>query len=255
MPLNSANGSPVVSFQDVSFSYGNVRVLDNVSLQIEPGDFLAIVGPNGGGKTTLIKLTLGLERPQHGTVALFGQDVQQFEGWWQIGYVPQSASAFSVRFPATVGEVVSLGGYKKFDPLAIFRRGLSLEVQEALHTVGMWDLRGRLIGELSLGQLQRVLIARALVRKPRLLILDEPTSGVDVVGQEQLYSLLRQINQERGVTVVLISHDVGVVLHEAKKVACINRTLMFHGHARDVTDADLSRAYGFEVDLVIHRHD
>lgn len=254
MPVDSGSNAVVV-FEDVTFSYGPTVALEHISFTIERGDFVAIVGPNGGGKTTLVKLTLGLERTQVGRVLLFGQDVQHFQDWRRIGYVPQAASAFSVRFPATVSEVAAFGEYRGFDPLAIFRRGFSPAVREALETAGMWEYRSRLVSELSVGQQQRVLIARALVRRPELLVLDEPTSGVDMAGQEQFYSLLRRINQAQGVTVVLVSHDVGVVLHEAKKVACINRTLVFHGQSKDVTNADLSHLYGFAVDLVIHRHE
>lgn len=244
----------LVAFEDVTFSYGPTTAVEHVSFTVEPGDFVALIGPNGSGKTTLLKLALGLERPQQGRVLLFGQEIDQFKEWHRIGYVPQQASAFKVRFPATVGEVVSYGEYRGFDPLAIFRTGISPAVERALHTVDMWEYRQRLVSELSTGQQQRLLIARALVHQPALLMLDEPTAGVDVAGQDQFYTLLRQLCRDLGTTVLLVSHDVGVVLHEATKVVCINRTLVFHGSAQEVTDADLSRLYGFSVDLIIHRH-
>ena len=172
--------------------------------------------PTAAGKTTLVKLILGLERPAKGRVLLFGHEAQDFKQWRDIGYVPQSTSAFQVRFPATVGEVVSYGKYRGLDPLAFFRRGLSPDIKRALETVNMWTYRNRLINDLSTGQQQRVLVARALVRWPKLLILDEPIAGVDIGGQEQFYSLLREIrHQDIGVTVILVSHDVGVVLHES----------------------------------------
>jgi zinc transport system ATP-binding protein len=255
MSIRMNDQHPVVAFEDVTFSYGPTTAVEGVSFSVERGDFAALIGPNGSGKTTLLKLALGLERPQRGRVLLFGQDIERFKEWHRIGYVPQQASAFKVRFPATVGEVVSYGEYRGFDPLAIFRTGISPAVEQALHTVDMWDYRHRLISELSTGQQQRLLIARALVHQPSLLMLDEPTSGVDVAGQDRFYELLRRLCRDQGTTVLLVSHDVGVVLHEATKVICINRSLVFHGSTQEVTDADLSRLYGFSVDLIIHRHE
>ncbi len=253
MSVDEHAPNPLLAFEDTTFSYGPTVAVEHVSFTVDRGDFMAIIGPNGSGKTTLLKLALGLEHPHQGRVLLFGQEVQHFKEWHRIGYVPQQASAFKVRFPATVGEVVSYGEYRGFDPLALFRRGLSPAVQRVLHTVDMWQHRRRLVSELSVGQQQRLLIARALVRQPELLILDEPIAGVDVVGQEQFYSLLRQLSRDQGTTILLVSHDVGVVIHEANKVACVNRTLVFHGDAQDVTDAALSRLYGFPVDLITHR--
>ncbi len=255
MSIAPNGDTPVITFDSVSFSYGATLAVEQVSFSVQRGDFVALIGPNGSGKTTLVKLALGLVRPQQGRVLLFGQEVQHFRQWWRLGYVPQSASAFKVRFPATVGEVVSYGQYRGMDPLALFRRDLSGAVEQALRTVEMWELRDRLINELSGGQQQRVLLARALVHRPEVLILDEPTSGLDMAGQEQFYSLLRRLRQEQRVTVVLVSHDIGVVLHEATKVACINRRLLFHGPAQEVTDRDLARLYGHAVDVVIHRHE
>lgn len=259
MRLNKGNGAqpqaPALAFDHVTFAYGETPAVHDVSFDVARGDFVALVGPNGGGKTTLVRLALGLERAQRGSVLLFGKDVREFGEWRRVGYVPQSATAFTVRFPATVSEVVAYGEYRGFDPMAFFRRGTSNGVADALRTVEMWDLRARLISELSVGQRQRVLIARALVRGPDLLFLDEPTSGVDVAGQGQFYALLRQLNHNTGVTIVLVSHDVGVVLHEATKIACINRELQCYCGTNEVTDKDLTRLYGFSADLIIHRHE
>ena len=245
---------PALAFEDVGFSYGLTRAVEGVSFSINRGEFVALVGPNGGGKTTLVKLAVGLERPQKGNVTVFGEDAGKFGDWWRIGYVPQTASAFSVQFPASVSEVVSYGEYRGFSPLAFFKWGVSTAVRDALEVVGMWRYRHRLISELSLGQKQLVLIARALVHRPDLMVLDEPAAGLDVTHQERFYNLLQEMRRERNVTVLLVSHDVGVVLHEATTIACINQALVFHGKPDELTDEALSQVYGFPVDLVIHRH-
>jgi zinc transport system ATP-binding protein len=255
MPVTSGENEPALSFDRVSFSYGLTTAVDDVTFSVERGEFVAMVGPNGGGKSTLVKLAVALEQPKKGWVKIFGQDSRRFESWWRIGYVPQTASAFSVRFPASVAEVVSYGEYGGFNPLAFFHRGISPGVREALETVGLWDHRRRQVSELSVGQKQLVLIARALVHRPDLLILDEPTAGLDVTHQERFYHLLQEMRREMGVTILLVSHDVGVVLHEATRIACINQALVFHGRPEEVTDEALSQVYGFPVDLVIHRHD
>ncbi|MBM3946330.1 MAG: metal ABC transporter ATP-binding protein, partial [SAR202 cluster bacterium] len=220
--MNNSKNGPALAFDGVSFSYGLTPAVERVTFSIDRGEFVALIGPNGSGKTTLIKLALGLERPQQGRVLLFGQPLDRFSGWRCVGYVPQSVEAFSVRFPATVGEVVSHGSYRGFDPLAIFRSRLPASAERVMAQTGISHLRNRLVRELSGGQQRRVLMARALVSGAELLILDEPTTGLDQPGQEQLYDLLRHLRAESGVTIVLVTHDLGVVLHEASRVACIN---------------------------------
>ncbi len=247
------SAAPLV-FEGVTFAYGATLAVEDISLTIEKGDAVALIGPNGSGKTTLVRLAMGLERPQKGSVRLFGMDVHRFSDWRRVGYVPQSASAFAVRFPATVSDVVALGEYRGFQPSALLRRGVTPSTEEALRTVGLWNYRRRLISELSGGQQQRVLIGRALVHNPDLLVLDEPTTGVDKPGQEEFHALLRQLRQTRAVTTLLVSHDIGVVFHEATKVACINCRLQFFAHPDDITDMDLTKAYGHSADVVVHRH-
>ncbi len=256
MPISITNHLPesLVTFEHVTFGYNGTHAVEDVTFSVERGDFVALIGPNGSGKTTLIKLAMGLEKAQSGRVLLFGQDVRRFNSWRRMGYVPQFASAFRMRFPATVADMVRLGEYKGVDPTAIFRRGISPAAENALRLVGMWDLRHRLISELSGGQQQRVLIGRAMVHEPELLIMDEPTAGVDQAGQEQFYSLIRQLREMRKVTVILVSHDIGVVLHEAGKVACMNGRLQSYTNVSELTDKDLNMLYGHNVDMVVHRH-
>ncbi|MBF8299628.1 MAG: transporter ATP-binding protein [Dehalococcoidia bacterium] len=233
----------VLAFEDVTFGYGATPAVQDITLSVRRGEYVALIGPNGSGKTTLVRLALGLERPQQGRVRLFGVAPERFRGWQRVGYVPQR-----------VADVVAQGEYRRSGPGAIFRRGVSQGVKGALEIVGMADYQQRLISDLSVGQQRRVLIARAIVHKPDLLILDEPTSSVDRWGQEEFYSLLRRLREEQGVTILLASHDVGVVLHEASKVACVNGRLERYIAPSELTDADLSDLFGHGVDLIIHRH-
>jgi zinc transport system ATP-binding protein len=246
---------PLVELDRVSFRYGAVPVLDAVSLTVEPGDFLGIIGPNGSGKTTLVRVMLGLAFPDAGTVRLFGASPAAFRGWERIGYVPQRAT-LDPALPATVQEVVATGLVSRLAPFRRAGAAGRARVREVLGLVGMEAHAGQRIGALSSGQQQRVLIARALVTNPELLILDEPTGGVDPEAQTSFYGLLRHLNRERSVTLILVSHDIGVVTKEVTKLACLNRRLVFHGRPRDfLSDAALTALYGPAMGVVAHEHD
>ncbi|MBI4340166.1 MAG: metal ABC transporter ATP-binding protein [Chloroflexi bacterium] len=251
-PPGNGGQHPVLEFQGVWFSYALEPVLQDITLSVNRGDFVAILGPNGSGKTSLLRLALGLERATRGRVLLFGQPPDRLRTWKSVGYVPQIAEGIQERFPATVEEVVAQGLYQGLDPLAFFRRSHKAEVLEALESVGLTPLAGRRISALSVGQQQRALIARALVRQAELLVLDEPVAGVDTAGQEQFYSLLHRLNQEQGITVVLVSHDIGAMLREATTCACLNRTLVFHGPTHSLTSNELSQLYGLPVEVLLH---
>ncbi|MDP6823967.1 MAG: metal ABC transporter ATP-binding protein [Dehalococcoidia bacterium] len=255
---SDANGAfsdrpAVCEFTDTWYSYGGGEpAVEDVSFRVRKGDFAAILGPNGSGKTTLLRLALGLLKPARGSVELFGEASSRFRDWSRVGYVPQRVEGLGIRFPATVEEIVEQGRYRGFDPLAIFRRHGQKEVLDALEVAGISHLRSRPIESLSVGQRQRALIARAIVGRPELLFLDEPVSGVDAVGRDRFHELISSLNREHGMTVFLISHDIGAVMQGATVCACINRTVVFHGAPHHLTGEHLSELYGFPVDVLLH---
>ena len=245
----------LVSVENVSFAYADYAVLSEVSLGIREGEFLAVLGPNGSGKTTLLKLILGLLRPDAGRILLMGKPAA--ESWERsfLGYVPQKATHIDPFFPASVREVVGLGLVpgRPWDIAA--RKREEAAIREALSLVGMEGHLRRRIGGLSGGQQQRVLIARALVHRPHLLLLDEPTAGVDPETVGHFYDMLGGLNRERGIAVALVTHDIGIVDRNVNKVACLNRTLVYHGSHEEFCRSQAFRdllAGGHH--LVSHRH-
>ena len=228
-----SDGKALISVEDVSFSYGSTIVLEKISLQIYEGDFLAILGPNGSGKTTLVKIILGLFRPGSGRVYLMGKPQSEFTEWHRIGYVPQKAAHIDPFFPASAWEVVAMAYFSHRGRLRLTRRESQSAISLALRQVGLEDAAERPIGSLSGGQQQRVFIARALVTGSRALILDEPTTGVDSQTQELFYDMLHELNRSRGITIVLITHDIGIVNRHITKVACLNQQLAYHGSHED----------------------
>jgi zinc transport system ATP-binding protein len=244
-----------ISVKDVEYSYGSIRVLSDITFEIKQGDFLAILGPNGSGKTTLLKLVFGLLPLSKGEIALFGHTLKTFTQWRNIGYVPQNATHIDIFFPASVKEVVGMGllSGKNF-PRFISRKDDAL-IDQALEKVDMKGFKNRRIGELSGGQQQRVFIARAVVNQPEILILDEPTAGVDAVTQTHFYDMLNSLNKLHGITIVLITHDIGVVTKYVTKVACLNQTLAFHGtHEEFCHSAEVEKFLKGEQHLISHRH-
>lgn len=246
--------SALVTIEHVGFRYDGIPVLEDVNLTVEAGDFLGLIGPNGSGKTTLLKIILGLLTPTAGQARLFGASPTDFREWHRVGYVPQRAM-LDPALPVTVQEVVATG---LVPTLGLFGRSGAqgrTRVREALGLVGMESHAGTRIGALSAGQQQRVLIARALVLEPELLLLDEPTGGVDPEAQGAFHALLRDLNRDRRVTLILVSHDIGVVTREVTRLACLNRRLVFHGPPGDfLSDAALSALYGHSVGVVAHDH-
>ena len=250
--LQSPAPEPIVDVEHVSFAYRDEPVLEDVTLTVRRGMFLGLVGPNGSGKTTLLRLILGLERPQAGRVRLFGEEVHRFRQWHRVGYVPQRVGAHLRGFPATVAEVVLTGRTARRGLLRRLGPEDRAKAYQALALVGLESLAGRPIGQLSGGQQQRVFIARALAGEPELLILDEPTVGVDAGSQAQFYAMLRQLRQELGLTVILVSHDIGAITEEVSHLACLHRRLFFHGPPDQFRGFDA--LYGHPVTLVRHGH-
>jgi zinc transport system ATP-binding protein len=235
-----------IEFDDVSFRYDGPMILENVNLVIEQGEFLGVVGPNGGGKTTLLKLVLGLLVPTQGSVRVMGQTPS--EARRIVGYVPQFAG-FRRDFPISVEETVlfgrlglapTFGGYSKADREAARRAMVETEVLE---------FRKRPLGTLSGGELQRVLIARALATDPTILLLDEPTANIDLRVEKDIFDLLKQINARA--TIVVVSHDIGFVSRYVERVACLNRTLICHTMS-EITGEVIEELYGRPVRMVRH---
>jgi len=240
----------VVEIDGLSYSYSGSLVLNNISFSISEGDLLGMIGPNGAGKTTLFSCMLGLLGGYTGTIKIFGQDIKKDSKVFKsIGYIPQR-KMIERNFPATVEEVVSLG---------ISGRITAEKIASALDTVGLLEQKEQRIGELSGGQQQRVLIAKAIVNDPKLLILDEPATGIDLETQNKFYTLLKKLNQEKKITIIWASHDLDAVNRLASSVACINRSMFFHGRAQDFfSDPDKVKAYSessMQAHMHLHDHD
>lgn len=240
--------APAIELRGVSFAYGEIPVLEDVDLVVEARDYLALLGPNGGGKTTLLRLVLGLLRPSRGCVRVLGEAPERARG--RVGYVPQRVR-FDLDFPIRVIDVVRMGRLRRSRMLRPLAAGDRAAADHALATVEISDLAERPIGALSGGQLQRVLIARALALEPQLLLLDEPTASLDERMGTGVWELLAALSQS--MTVVVISHDVGAISRHVRSVACLNRRL--HAHpTRELTPEILEATYGCPVDLIAHGH-
>jgi len=240
----------LLNIDNVSCRYGGMEVLRDISLRVQAGDYVGIVGPNGSGKSTLVKTILGLVAPACGSVSLFGENQEEFNGWHRVGYLPQKLRFFNPNFPGTVEEIVRLG------LLAAKDAGGAGAVDRALETMGIVDLKKRLIGDLSGGQQQRVLLARAMVNRPELLILDEPTSALDPETREHFYALLESVNRTSGTTVLLVTHDTWSIGKYANRFVYVDKKIVFDGSFEDFCLSDEMTAFFGEhaQHLICHRH-
>lgn len=246
----------IIEINNISFAYENgEKILEDVSLDIHRGDYIGLVGSNGGGKTTLIKIIIGLLKIQGGSVKIFDKDISAFNDWHKIGYVPQKIVNFDKNFPATVFEVVMMGRYTKRKFGQRMTKEDSDAVRVALDEVEMWDYKDKLIGDLSGGQMQRVFIARALVNNPEIIFLDEPTIGVDEKTQKSFYELLQKLNKELCITLVIVSHDIEKITQEVMHMVCVNKTLTCHITPQDfLKDSQSINLYGQDVKIITHHN-
>lgn len=235
----------VAEIEHLTVKYPDVKALDDVSFTVKKGDFLGIIGPNGAGKSTLFASMLGLNTKYDGTIRFFGKDIRKSKDYLkEIGYVPQKP-VFEKNFPATVNDVVRMG---------LRQESNADKIDEILQQLWIHELSKKRIGELSGGQQQRVFIAKALVNNPKLLILDEPVTGIDQQSIELFYSILRELNAKQKITIIWSSHDLDAVNQLANHVACLNRTLFFHGESDDFFENDeLVKKYS-EASMQEHMH-
>ena len=240
--------SAVIQLEHVSFAYDRFLVLDDISINVEKGEFIGIVGPNAGGKSTLLKLILGLLKPQSGKVRVLSKKPRQQRK--RIGYVPQHP-AFARDFPITVEQVVLMGRLGLGPSLGRYNKADYLAVEQALSEVEAANLAQRQIGALSGGQLQRVLLARALVSQPEILILDEPTANIDMRLENDIFDQLKHLNER--MTILVVSHDIAFISRYVNRVACLNGTLICH-HTDRIDGQMIQDLYGDNVRMVAHHH-
>jgi zinc transport system ATP-binding protein len=241
----------IIKVEHLSFSFGGNEAIWNVSFGVQRGDFVALVGHNGSGKTTLVKLLLGILSATKGKISLFGEDMQNFSAWEKIGYLPQNIRIFNPLFPATVEEVVALG-------LVAHKRVMQREekIEEALKLLRLKNIRTKMIGELSGGQIQRMLLARAVVNQPELLILDEPVSALDAGTREEFFSYLSEFNKQRQMTIVMITHDIGSMGEYANKLLLLDKKILFYDCFRKFCQSkEMTSQFGPEYQHIIcHQH-
>lgn len=251
MPVN------VLSSEGLHFQYNGIEVLTDISFEIQVGDYVGIVGPNGSGKTTLIKLILGFFKPSKGQIRLFNHNPADFKDWQKVGYLPQKANTFNPHFPATVKEIVSLGLLsKKGFPKRIGKTD-EKTIDNAMSLLDITNIKKKLIGELSGGQQQRVLIAKAMVSKPELLILDEPTTALDPEGREKFLDTLKELNEREKLTIIMITHDTGTIGKYASRLLYLDKEIIFFGGFDDFCSSrEMSNYFGeYSQHLICHRHD
>lgn len=248
---------PIFDVKNLSFVVKEQTILSNISLEIFPSEYIAIIGPNGGGKTTLVRMLLGLEKPTNGEVKIYGKKLSQFKEWYKIGYVPQRASLVDGSFPATVLDIVNMGRTSQRGLFSTLSKSDRTFVYDAMQKMDILDLADKMVGTLSGGQRQRVMIARALASNPKILILDEPNTGVDAASQKNFYALLRELNKKDGITIVFITHDIGVIADDIARLFTINqKAIICNNPKQTLSCEEMSSLYGIDAHLLHnHRHE
>jgi len=246
----------IIETKNLSDSYGQTEALTNVSFTVEKGDFVGLAGPNGAGKTTLIKTILGLLPTSKGEIKLFGKTKEKFNDWGKIGYLPQKLSTINTLFPATVDEVVTLGLLSQKKIPRIINANDQKRASETLRELGIFDLKKRMLSELSGGQQQKVLLARALVSNPEILIFDEPSTALDPESRESFFQLIQKLNKKNGTAVILITHDTGYIGQYANKLLYIDKSLVYFGKFSDFCQDEKMNAYfgKYEQHIICHQH-
>jgi zinc transport system ATP-binding protein len=243
----------IIEVKNLNYVVNGISILKNINFHINDGDYTAVVGPNGGGKTTLINSLLGLKKGWSGEIKLFNKKLEDFKEWQKIGYVPQRVIEFDKKFPITVFETVKLGRIYNFKK---FWRNHTADIKiinNIIESLGISDLKNRLIGELSGGQKQRVMIARALASEPKLLLLDEPNTGIDNETQQEFYNILKTLNKENKITIIFITHDIGVIEDSINSIISINKEILKSDQPRTIFNCQVMReVYGIESHL--HHH-
>jgi zinc transport system ATP-binding protein len=248
--------TPVLEVSDLHVARANSTVIEDANFTIHRGDYVGIVGPNGGGKTTLLLAILNIIPRTKGTIRLFGQDIETFSHWEKVAYVPQHAVNFDTHFPLNVRELVALGRVNRSNLGRTLKRKDWESVDDVLGFMGISDIANRRIGQLSGGQKQRVFVAKALVRKPEIILLDEPIVGVDAETQEKFYKKLSDLNVKKGITIMLATHDLAVVFCRMSKVMCMNRWVNVAEINEGLKPEEiLSKAYGEHFHFVFHKHE
>jgi len=248
--------SPILEVKNLDVVRSGSLVIQDASFAINSGDYVGLVGPNGGGKTTLILSILNFLPRIRGIVRLFGQDIDRFSSWEKIAYISQSATSFDNQFPLTVRELVALGCIRRGNIGRRFKREDWEAVDESIGFMGLTDVADKRIGQLSGGQKQRIFVAKALARKPEMILLDEPVVGVDSATQEKFYKKLSDLNSRKGTTILIATHDLTSVFCRMSKVICVNRQVNM---SRITEDLDpnllLRKTYGEHFHFVFHRHE
>ena len=245
---------PIFDVKHLSFRVKSQTILSDISFEIFAGQYIAIIGPNGGGKTTLVRMLLGLENPSSGDIRVFGKKLKEFKEWHKIGYVPQRAAHVDSSFPATVLDIVKMGRTSQRGVLSFLSKKDKEIVDDAMKKMDVLNLGDKMVGKLSGGQRQRVMIARALASKPDVLILDEPNTGVDKPSQKNFYELLRRLNKDDGITIIFVTHDIGVIADDITRLFTINQNAVICNNPKQMLSCeDMSELYGIEAHL-LHNH-